>query len=224
MPALTVIYFWSDSYFDYTKPMSISEDDIRKVCAVCQVVYGGNPKGKYDSHGYCLACYEGEMKKFGFETRMPLVVGSLTERQFVSLMESQDESGKHGILDTSSPHDWDRVANYASEMQILYASSFEKPFLILDRVPLQRLCLGHPPENPELIQQYGATPGEFPPVYVSLPKIRYEKIVSYQLPPHAIVINGNHRLKAAQRRRDKNIPAIVNQETWHFYQKLFPSS
>ena len=136
------------------------------------------------------------------------LVKYLTASEFLAEMHYQDETGKHQAI---QPH-WQRVADYAAQ----HSPDPNRPFVLVQDLPLDSLSLEHAPEERELIEEYSKRSTDFPPIYISLTD--YQLLQDPSARPK--VKNGNHRVVAAKRRGDTVIDAVMTQETWRNLQKL----
>jgi len=136
------------------------------------------------------------------------LVKYLTAKEFLDEMNYQDLTGKHR---TVQPY-WQRIADYA----VKQSPDPNKPFILVQDLPLNNLSSEHAPEERELIEEYSQRSTDFPPIYVSLTDYQLSQDPAAQ----PKVKNGNHRVVAAQRRGNTVIDAIMTQETWRNIQKL----
>jgi len=125
----------------------------------------------------------------------------LSAEEFIEEMDRQDLAGKHG----RTQEKWRITANYVKNR----AEDKEKPFVLVDYLPIKWLELGHE-IDPELAETYEQLETKAPPIFVRLSPFRLER------DPDArpIVENGNHRVAVAMRQGKTLINAIMSRETW----------
>jgi hypothetical protein len=147
------------------------------------------------------------------------VIKELTISEFVDMMLDQDMQGKHSLkmqnitsFAEERARQWGKIATYQAEQP---ESKGKKPFLVVSQFPIASLQFEHAPENCDLVTYYAEQETSFPPVYISLS----EHMVSNGV-KNARIVNGNHRVAAAQSRGDRTITIVMSQHTWFWIQQL----